>query len=302
MKKALVISGGGSKGAFAGGVAEFLLSKFKNYSLFVGSSTGSLLVPLLAIGKINKLKDIYSNVCQHHIFSSNPFKIKRDVQGHYVIKINHLKVLLQFIKGRKTFGESKNLYKIIKNGYTAQDHQELIKSGKSVIVTVSNLTTNEVEYKKIETYPYEDALDWIWASANVVPFMSLLVKNGYEYADGGFGTTAPTQKAIDEGCCDIDAIILENQDKKFHVPPSINGFDLLVKVLSFSTNQLIKNDISIANLSALHKKVHLHLFFPPRVLTYNALVFEPSQMKQWWDDGYQYAKGNTPKKLIIENE
>ncbi|MDG2443864.1 MAG: patatin-like phospholipase family protein, partial [Flavobacteriaceae bacterium] len=41
MKKALVISGGGSKGAFAGGVAEYLLKeKKKTYDIFLGTSTG----------------------------------------------------------------------------------------------------------------------------------------------------------------------------------------------------------------------------------------------------------------------
>jgi len=43
--RALVISGGGSKGAFAGAVAEYLIEEKKfNYDLFFGTSTGSLLV------------------------------------------------------------------------------------------------------------------------------------------------------------------------------------------------------------------------------------------------------------------
>ena len=47
--RALVISGGGSKGAFAGGVAEFLIQESgKKYDLFVGTSTGSLLISHLA--------------------------------------------------------------------------------------------------------------------------------------------------------------------------------------------------------------------------------------------------------------
>ena len=59
--KALVISGGGSKGAFAGGLAEFLITVCKKeYKIFIGSSTGSLLVPLLAIGEIPKLKSVFT--------------------------------------------------------------------------------------------------------------------------------------------------------------------------------------------------------------------------------------------------
>ena len=43
--RALVISGGGSKGAFAGGVAQFLMEqRGYDYDLLLGTSTGSLLI------------------------------------------------------------------------------------------------------------------------------------------------------------------------------------------------------------------------------------------------------------------
>jgi len=47
--RALIISGGGSKGVFAGGVAEYLIDDCcHEYDLFVGSSAGSLLLTHLA--------------------------------------------------------------------------------------------------------------------------------------------------------------------------------------------------------------------------------------------------------------
>lgn len=50
--KALAISGGGSKGAFAGGVAEYLIQvQHKKYDLYLGSSIGSLLISHLALKK-----------------------------------------------------------------------------------------------------------------------------------------------------------------------------------------------------------------------------------------------------------
>jgi len=114
-KKALVISGGGSKGAFAGGVAQYLMEENKrDYDIFIGTSTGSLMVSHLAIGKIEELKNIYTNVNQQTIFSNNPFIIKRR-HGENVIAINHLNTLWNLLNGRKTFGESKNLRKLIKN-------------------------------------------------------------------------------------------------------------------------------------------------------------------------------------------
>lgn len=72
--RALVISGGGSKGAFAGGVAQYLMEGLgRDYDLFLGTSTGSLLVPHLAVHDIGKLYNIFTNVQQHDIFSISPF-------------------------------------------------------------------------------------------------------------------------------------------------------------------------------------------------------------------------------------
>ncbi|MFT5890434.1 MAG: NTE family protein [Dokdonia sp.] len=48
--RALVISGGGSKGAFGGGVAQYLMEELGHtYDLFIGSSRGSLLISHLKI-------------------------------------------------------------------------------------------------------------------------------------------------------------------------------------------------------------------------------------------------------------
>ena len=114
MKKALVISGGGSKGAFAGGVAEYLLKeKKKNYDIFLGTSTGSLMVSHLALGKIDALKKIYTSVNQRSIFNVNPFRVTNK-DGVTIVHIRHRSTLLNFFRGSKTFGESKNLRKLIK--------------------------------------------------------------------------------------------------------------------------------------------------------------------------------------------
>lgn len=57
--KALVVSGGGSKGAFSGGIAEYHIDQCcLQYDLFVGCSTGSFLLTHPAIGKIYKIKNV----------------------------------------------------------------------------------------------------------------------------------------------------------------------------------------------------------------------------------------------------
>lgn len=208
MKRALVISGGGSKGAFAGGVAQYLIAESKlNYDLFLGTSTGSLLVSHLALGKIETIKKAYTHVTQELIFDNCPFLIKQ--QGKVKrIKIHHLNVLKNFLRGRKTFGESNNLRKHLATYFLPSDFKALQASAKEVLVCVSNLSTNTVEYKSLHDFEYETFLDWIWISCNYVPFMTLVIKNECEYADGGLGCIIPIEEAIRRGATHVDAILL----------------------------------------------------------------------------------------------
>ena len=290
MKKALVISGGGSKGAFAGGVAQYLINnENKEYDIFVGTSTGSLMVSHLALGKLEDLKKLYTNVNQKTIFSNNPFKIK-NIDGEKVISIRHLNTLWNFLNGRKTFGESKNLRTLIKKHITKNMYHEIREKNKNVVVTVSNLTTNQIEYKTIDECTYDDYCDWIWASCNYVPFMSLLEKNNCQYADGGFGSLVPIREAIIRGATEIDAIILETEITQFNRLPAKNPFSLLFDLFDFMLTNVERHNITIGKLAAKSKGVKLNLYYTPTVLTTNSLIFDQVLMGKWWNSGYDYAK------------
>ncbi len=288
--KAIVISGGGSKGAFAGGVAQFLIEeKKRSYDLFIGTSTGSLMVSHLALGKVQELKELYSDVSQSTIFSNCPFKIKK-VNGHKTVSINHFNTILNFFRGSKTFGESMNLKKMINKKIVDIYLDEIRKSEKKVFVTVSNLTRNQVEFKSVKENGNDDFRDWIWASSNYIPFMSLLVKNNCEYADGGFASLVPIEEAIRQGATEIDAIILETEVNQLNRMPSRNPFGLVLNLFDFMKIFIEKHNISIGKLSANHKNIKLNLYYTPTVLTTNSLIFEKEKMKIWWDEGFAHAK------------
>jgi predicted patatin/cPLA2 family phospholipase len=293
--KAIVISGGGSKGAFAGGVAQYLIEeKDKKYDMFLGTSTGSLIAPLLALDDVPKLKKIYTSVNQRSIFSNNPFVVRKK-KGETFISINYLNVFLQQLKGKRTFGETKKLRKLIRLKFSEEEFTRLKASGKEVVVTVTNLTKNTVEYKSIQDYGYEDFCDWVWISCNYVPFMSLVTKNGDEYADGGFGCIVPIHEAIKRGATEIDAIILETEHGVSNKKLGRNPFSLMVNLFSFLIDQVERHDINIGKLSAKFRDVKLNLYFTPTKLTDNSLVFNKKQMAEWWEQGYHHAKMKNQK-------
>lgn len=298
--RALVISGGGSKGAFAGGVAQFLIQEEgRVYDLFVGTSTGSLLISHLALSKLDKIKEIYSNVNQESIFNNCPFLIKK-VHGNEEITINHWNVIRNFLRGKKTFGESENLRELIRNSLTVEEF-ETLKNGKSdVVITVSNLSLNQVEYKSIKECTYDEYCDWVWISANYTPFMSLVRKNGCEYADGGLGSIVPIEEAIKRGATQVDVVVLHTEVNYLNRLPSKNPFELITTMMSFIFDRIENQNIRIGKLVAKQNNAIINLFYTPTILTTNSLIFDKDKMTMWWKRGYLYAKNKNEETNPIE--
>ncbi len=288
--RALVISGGGSKGAFAGGVAQYLIEDEKRqYDMFLGTSTGSLLIQHLATNDIEKLYRIFTHVKQKHIFSINPFVVRKKGDREFV-SINFLSSLIQFIKKKRTFGESNTLKRNIRRNFTKEEYNKIRATKEDVVVTVSNLSKNRVEYKSINDYSYEEYCDWIWISCNYVPFMSLAVKDGFEYADGGLGCVVPIREAILRGATEVDAIILESENMEQQKILGQNPFSLMLNLFGHLLDQVEKNDITIGKLAAKNRGVNLNLYYTPSKLTENSLIFNKKLMLDWWDRGHNYAK------------
>lgn len=288
--RALVISGGGSKGAFAGGVAQYLMKeKKREYDMFLGTSTGSLLVPHLSLSEISKVYNLFTNVKQRDIFSVSPF-VQRKKGNREFVSINFMSSLWQFIKKKRTFGESKALKRNIKRNFTKEEYNKIKSANKDVVVTVSNLSKNRVEYKSINDCSYEEFCNWIWISCNYIPFMSLATVDGFEYADGGLGCVVPIREAILRGATEVDAIILESETMVGNKVLGKNPFSLMISLFGHLLDQVEKHDITIGKLAAKNKNVKLNLYYTPTRLTENSLIFSKRLMVKWWQEGFDYAK------------
>ncbi len=300
--RALVISGGGSKGAFAGGVAQFLIQEAQHkYDIFVGTSTGSLLISHLALNKLDKIKEIYSSVDQDSIFNNCPFLIKKK-HGVEIIAINHWNVVKNFIRGKKTFGESENLRKLIRESITKEEFEELKEGDMDVVVTVSNLSLNQVEYKSINECTYDEFCDWVWISSNYTPFMSLVKKDGCEYADGGLGSLVPIEEALSRGATEVDVVVLHTEVNYLNRMSSKNPFDLITTIFGFMLDRIENQNIRIGKLVANQRDAIINFYYTPTVLTTNSLIFNKERMTLWWKRGYLYAKNKNEETSPINPE
>lgn len=186
-------------------------------------------------------------------------------------------------------GESRSLRNLIRKTFKEEMFNEALASNTQIVVTVSNLTHENIEYKYLSDYSYEEFCDWIWISCNLVPLMSLVKKDGCEYADAGFGNPIPIQEAINLGASEIDVIVLQPRHRMSPTIQASNPFLLMLKTINFMQNQLAQDDIHIAMTESRMMGAKVRIIHTPEELTTNSFIFDPEQMNQWWDAGYQYA-------------
>lgn len=298
MKKALVVSGGGALGAYGGGMIEnFVKKQNKNWDVYVGTSTGSLLVPLTSVGEIDKLKHQYTNVNNNSIYNIAPFNQKG--------KLRILNAIWRILRGKTSLGEAKKLRKKIEKMFTIQDYEKSIKNGKDVTVCVANMSLGVQEYKSQIDNKYKDFCDWMLASCSVPVAFDLVRKNGYEYLDGGVFDPIPIQHAINQGVEEMDIIILKTKEPDYSGWKSKNMFNTLFRTIENMHIEIGRDDISIGKLSGQQKEVKLNFYYLPYKLTDNSIIFDKKEMQKWWEMGYNYDKdkeGNEKTQKQMEKE
>ncbi len=193
-----VISGGGAYGAWGAGLCQRLHDVDHNdYKIVIGTSTGSLMAPLVLQNNYPMLKTAYTSVTQGDIFSVNPFKPNGQIRG--------LVAGWRFIFNN-SLGETYPLRRLIRKWFTQSDYDALKRQGKELIVTVANMSDGQPYYMSSNKYDYDDTdpkfggkhnnwnsmVNWIWASANEPVFMSL-------FKTARFDTTTKLQRTDANG-------------------------------------------------------------------------------------------------------
>lgn len=292
-KRALVISGGGAKGAWAGGFLQFQIEECGyDWDSYFGTSTGSLLITLTSLQEMERLKEAYTSADSDSIFSVNPFTKKG--------KINWFNAIKRTIMGKSSLGETGNLPKIIKNMFSESDFELAKKLGKKLFACATDYRSKSEKYVCNTDVDYDTYVTYTHASTSVPVATDFVRLGNLLLLDGGVVTHVPIQKAIDEGADEIDIIILRPEFPPQDEWKPKNWFDVLLRTTDIQENQISLDNVLIGQLNAKGKEVLLRFRYTPYVLTDNSLVFTKEQMIKWWNEGYEYAKlDNTSKKVII---
>lgn len=294
IKRALCISGGGAKGAWAGGLIQQMIEeRGYDWDIYIGSSTGALLITLVPLKEMNRLKEAYTNVNNKNIFSVDPFTKKG--------KINIFNAVWRIINNKTSLGESGGLMNMIKQMFTEEDFYNVRKLGKDVFACVVNYTNNMIEYGHNQINSYEEYINFTLASTSVPLAMNFVNINDSKYLDGGVLMHVPIQKAIDCGADEIDVIVLRPEEIDTSKWEANNMFDVLMRTINIMQEHISQSNVLIGQLKANKKDVKLRIRYTPYKLTDNSLMFDKKQMLKWWNEGYEWGrKDNQSQKLYLK--
>jgi NTE family protein len=178
---AIVLSGGGAKGAFQVGVLDALITGKKvNFDIAVGTSTGAIQAAAVAQNNIAKLIEFWTSI-------KGPDDIYRKRAGTF----------LNIITGQPSMYSVEPLRKLLNQTI---DTQKIRATGKSLRIGVVNLTTGEL---RIVGENADNIADWVYASC-AMPFVFPpqdsrdALGHDEQWVDGGVRDVTPLDAALNE--------------------------------------------------------------------------------------------------------
>ena len=321
---ALVISGGGAKGAFAVGVIRHIFREYRSqgwFSIVGGCSTGALITPLA--GLLGAPSEIAEQALQELITQYSTVTTADILEKNSVI---------EFLKRQNCLNSSTPLRKRINQVFRPECFEWLQREDMPycyVVYTNYQSGNLEVASPRDHGMTRERFIDAMIASASVPVVMEPAVIDGQVCYDGGVRDLLPFTRAIDLGAETILPIMLDAGK----VPTSDSSFRRLDKVifrtLAIMLDETGENDLQMANrintailarreiLQALAGRPHcrkkIQAIFdkqeyaglfgsekrlvriidglrPDQALTDNPMRFDPELMRRWIALGEQKAR------------
>lgn len=294
-KKAALISGGGSWGAFGGGT----LARLNNeYDTVIGVSTGSLIAPLAALREWELLKEGYTSVGNNDVFDKCWYKGKPLTKNG---KLRKLPIIMTLLLGEKSICTSNALRKTIDTFFSEEHFMKLRSKNREVLVGTQNYAEipSKIHYFSSFDVEYEEFKDWMWCSANF-PFFTSLVRKSWNnntgslhvglWSDGGLTDLIGINELSGRGYKEIDIIL-----HRTHLEHKYEGnkVDNLMGNVTTSINAMrydIEFEYFYDKIKRLNKQgAKVTVYWLPRKLSANSMVFNKKEMAAWWDEGYETA-------------
>lgn len=281
--RALVLSGGGVKGAYQIGVLKHLIVDLdRQYDILCGVSVGALNTSFLSMFSKEEEKEGFQSLLDFWLTVDND----------------------KIWKNWFPFGKLHALW--LKSMYNSQPlidtvHQYITldavrKSGRKVCVGAVSLTTGN--YRSF-TQDDDSFVDGILASSAFPSGLKPISIGNELYTDGGVKHITPLKEAIDLGADEIDVILCSPEKTTASYDNNSTTIKLALRTIDLMSDEIMNSDLKMANLynkisqldpNSGKKFINMNIIRPAVNLVEDSLEFDPNQIKIMIDKGYNDAK------------
>lgn len=283
MTRALVLSGGGAKGAFECGAIKYLLGERRiDYAIYSGTSVGAINAAHLCqfkTGQEGQAADALEGLWR----SINTGCVYKD--WNFLGKLNAL--------WKPSVYTTAPLRAFIK----ANLNELLVKqSGKRLRMSAVSIKTGD---RRVWDENSAHLLDGIMASAAMPAFFEPVALDTDLYVDGGIRETTPVRDAVKLGATSLDVIVVDQERLEGTLPANPKTLDVAKRTLGTMLLEIEQCDLEQALLHNRlidagagdpgKKKLNIRVLRPSMPLG-DPLDFSPEKVRREISQGYEEAK------------
>lgn len=278
-KRALVLSGGGSKGAYEVGAINCLMGvRQRRYDIFAGVSVGAINAAFLSQYKdddvdIHLLNTLWQKRLTTKAVWKRWFPFGR-VHGLW----------------KSSLYNSKPLRKLITANYSPDATKA---SGKILRMGAVNLADGKY---RIFRETDDNLLEGVLASSAFPAFLTPAIIEGSQWIDGGLRNVTPLKAAIDAGADEID-IVMTSPPGVVEKLGKLTALGIAFRSIDIMSSEIIENDIRMVGCVNLlvhtqcvdRRHIDLNIIRPKKPLGVHSLKFNQVDTNRLIVQGYEDA-------------
>lgn len=199
MKRALIFSGGGSRGAYEVGAWQAFDELGVRFHAVYGTSIGALNAVLFAQGDLDRAVKLWSNITVKQVIATDREDLSID---RLATRLNDIVPFL-VENARYLQADITPLEKLIDESI---DENRIRCSGLELGIMTTTVPQLQPKAVRLRDMKPGTLRDWVIASASAFPVFPIREVGGGRYVDGGFCDNLPLDMALEDGADELVAV------------------------------------------------------------------------------------------------
>jgi len=264
---AVILSGGGAKGAYEAGVIAVLAERRVPLRIAAGSSAGALSAAMLVAGRTDRLETMWRSIRREQVYSIRaPIFFAGLLPGW---------LTLLAVNGSSALLDPQPLRELISSSL---DLERVRSSPVRLLVTTTDLVRKETRAFDNQTV----TVDVLMAAAAVPGAFPPVAVDGAILVDGGLTSRAPVIETLRQTTVGRALVVVSYASGEPAEPPTTMRRAIDAAVETAMLHQ-IRRDVELARLT--HPDVDVQMLAPSAPLHVRPLEFEPEGLARLVDLG-----------------